>query len=153
MADRIGVLEAGRLLQLGTPREIYTRPASLAVARRLGSPPINLLPPGFLPVAAPAGTSRLGIRPEDVHLDGGHLDGGRLDASRGDVGGTPATIEQVEALGAETVVLLRAGELRLHALVAGETALRPGAATALRVPPEAVLFFAADGRAVARSPR
>ena len=137
MADRIGVLEAGRLLQLGTPREIYTRPKSLAVARRLGSPPINLVPPGFLPIPAPAGADRLGIRPEDVHLDGT---------------GTPARIEQVEALGAETVVLLRAGETLLHALVAGETSLRPGDPAALRVAPEAVLFFAADGKALAGDP-
>ena len=55
MADRIGVLEAGRLLQVGLPREIYDRPASINVARRLGSPQINLLPVGALPgLAAPA---------------------------------------------------------------------------------------------------
>ena len=51
MADRIGVIEEGRLLQLASPREIYTRPADVAVARRLGSPPINLLPMGALPRA------------------------------------------------------------------------------------------------------
>ena len=56
MADRIGILEAGRLIQIGTPREIYESPANLHVAARLGQPTINLIPPGLLPgAAAPAG--------------------------------------------------------------------------------------------------
>ncbi len=44
MADRIVVLSAGRILQTGTPREIYERPRSPVVARQLGQPAINLLP-------------------------------------------------------------------------------------------------------------
>ena len=57
MADRIGILAEGRLVQIGTPREIYTEPANLHVAARLGQPAINLLPAGLLPDAdAPAGT-------------------------------------------------------------------------------------------------
>ena len=52
MADRIGVIEDGRLLQLASPREVYAGPPARRVARRLGSPPINLLPMGALPAAA-----------------------------------------------------------------------------------------------------
>ena len=44
MADRIGILADGELVQIGTPREIYTEPANLHVAARLGQPAINLLP-------------------------------------------------------------------------------------------------------------
>src|SRR5438045_5861717 len=44
MADRIVVLSAGRILQTGTPREIYERPTSPVVALQLGQPAINLLP-------------------------------------------------------------------------------------------------------------
>jgi len=44
MASRIGVIEAGRLLQIGTPREIYENPINAHVAARLGQPAINLLP-------------------------------------------------------------------------------------------------------------
>ena len=51
MADRIGILAEGRLVQIGTPREIYTAPANLHVAARLGQPAINLLPRGLLPDA------------------------------------------------------------------------------------------------------
>ena len=55
LADRIGVLEDGRLLQLGSPREIYEPPGQRRVARRLGSPPINLVPVEALPAPhAPA---------------------------------------------------------------------------------------------------
>ena len=49
MADRIGILADGRLVQIGTPREIYTEPANLHVAARLGQPAINLLPPACCP--------------------------------------------------------------------------------------------------------
>src|SRR5258708_39959941 len=50
MASRIGILERGCLVQVGTPQEIYERPASMYVAGRLGTPPINFLPVGALPV-------------------------------------------------------------------------------------------------------
>ncbi|MGY4451024.1 multiple sugar transport system ATP-binding protein [Bradyrhizobium sp. i1.3.1] len=46
MASRIGVMEAGRLMQIGTPREIYENPVNAYVAARLGQPMINLLPAG-----------------------------------------------------------------------------------------------------------
>src|SRR6266702_6028711 len=71
LADRIGILERGRIVQMGTPREVYGNPASLSAAQRLGSPPINLLPPAlFDPAAMPAGTSTVAIRPEDIVLHG-----------------------------------------------------------------------------------
>ena len=49
MADRIGVMEPGRLVQVGAPRDIYENPQSIYVAQRLGQPQINLLPAGLLP--------------------------------------------------------------------------------------------------------
>ncbi len=68
MADRIGILSDGHLVQIGTPREIYTNPANLHVAARLGQPHINLLPADLLPGPdAPAGTRTIGARTE--HLD------------------------------------------------------------------------------------
>jgi multiple sugar transport system ATP-binding protein len=134
MADRIGVVEAGRLLQLAAPREVYERPASVAVARRLGSPPINFVPPAVLP-GVPAAAKTVGVRPEDVTLG---------------AEGVEARIEQVEPLGAETVVLLQLpGGARLHALMPGLARVEPGAATHVAVRPRAMLFFAADGRRLA----
>jgi len=69
MADRIGILAEGRLVQIGTPREIYSNPANLHVAARLGQPHINLLPDGVLPGAkAPAGTQTVGARTEHIEI-------------------------------------------------------------------------------------
>src|SRR4029453_7018242 len=63
MADRIGILADGKLVQIGTPREIYTNPANLHVAARLGQPHINLLPADLLPGGqAPSGTRTVGAR-------------------------------------------------------------------------------------------
>src|ERR1700745_3869774 len=77
MASRIGVIRDGRLLQLGSPREIYENPADSYVASRIGAPPINFLPARLVPeVALPAGTEMLGIRTE--HLQIGKCNGGRL---------------------------------------------------------------------------
>jgi multiple sugar transport system ATP-binding protein len=134
MADRIGVIEDGRLLQLASPREVYGRPANTAVARRLGSPPINLLPLGVLPASAPGAAATVGVRPEDVDLG---------------VHGIEARIEQVEPVGAETVVLLQLPGARLHALMPGLARVEAGASTRVAVAPEAMLFFAADGRRLA----
>ena len=58
LATRIGVLDQGRLVQIGTPREIYERPANTYVATRLGSPGINLLPRALFPDARGAGRRR-----------------------------------------------------------------------------------------------
>ena len=139
LADRIGVLSAGRLIQLAAPKTMYTQPASIYVAQRLGSPPLNLVPATlaelFLPaLSLPAGTAQIGVRPEDVRLGQGTLTG---------------TVVQVEHLGAETVVLLDIAGQTLHALAdpsAQEGArldagLRPGAQIALSSPPQAALFF------------
>lgn len=79
MADRIGVVEAGRLVQLGTPRDIYRDPSSTYVATRLGSPAINLLPRDHFPdLALPDQAVTLGIRPEHIavrHAQGRTPDG------------------------------------------------------------------------------
>ena len=85
MADRIVVLSEGRILQTGTPREIYERPASPVVALQLGQPAINLLPvrreggqwraadgtPLLRAEASGPDERLLGVRPEHVALLGG----------------------------------------------------------------------------------
>ena len=74
LANRIGVLECGVLVQLGTPQQVYEAPVSAHVAARLGSPRINLLPRAALPgVAAPSRTATVGVRAEHVRL---HRNGG-----------------------------------------------------------------------------
>jgi len=134
MADRIGVLEAGELLQLGPPREIYDRPRDVRVARRLGSPAINLLPADRMAELVPrAGVAKIGIRPEDIRLGRGAFD---------------ARVRQIEPLGADTVVLLDFRDARLHALCSGRNGLRTGQEVAFDLARERLLFFDARGRLV-----
>jgi len=73
LADRLVVMNGGRIEQVGKPIELYDRPASLFVAGFIGSPPMNLLPVEALQAVAggtmpdlPAGTDIIGIRPDQV---------------------------------------------------------------------------------------
>ena len=65
MATHVGVLDEGRLVQFGSPREIYEDPVSLYVASRLGLPRINALPAGLFG-GAPSGAATIGLRPEHI---------------------------------------------------------------------------------------
>jgi multiple sugar transport system ATP-binding protein len=69
LADRVGTLESGRLLQVGTPQSVYTDPASMRVAQRLGSPAINIVPSAWFGAESPTTAHWVGVRPEDVVFD------------------------------------------------------------------------------------
>ena len=103
LADRLVVLNAGRIEQVGTPIELYEKPATTFVATFIGSPSMNLLPkeassPWSLKpeTAIPAGAATLGIRPEDLHLAQDHA----LD----EVFRTDVKVAAVELVGAESYV-------------------------------------------------
>ncbi|WP_422367171.1 ABC transporter ATP-binding protein [Pelagibius sp.] len=69
MANRIGVIDQGRLIQVGAPREIYEDPRNVYVATRLGQPAINLIPRDLIPAGtAPAGTATIGARTEHIRI-------------------------------------------------------------------------------------
>src|SRR5438034_7717873 len=85
MASRIGVIEGGVLLQIGTPRQIYENPVNAHVAARLGQPAINLLPAKLF-AGAPYAATTVGARTE-------HLSIAR------DGGGVVATVKRIEHLG------------------------------------------------------
>ncbi len=69
LATRIGVLDHGRLVQLGTPQQVYEDPVSVSVASRLGLPRINLVPrAAFSNLAAPEKVQTLAVRAEHVQL-------------------------------------------------------------------------------------
>ena len=88
LADKIGVLKEGHLVQIGTPQEIYENPNSIYVSQRLGSPKINILPGTLLGMND---VPTFGIRPENITIGNG-------DHS--------AKIISIENLGSETVVAL-----------------------------------------------
>ncbi len=134
LADRIGVLSAGELVQIAAPRDVYERPSNIYAALRLGSPQINLLPAGSLGVTdGPGGTITIGVRPEDIVLGSG---------------GVAAKVLTVEHLGVESVALIEAEDHHIHALLGARTALRSGDAVTVSVRPGGALFFAEGGARV-----
>jgi multiple sugar transport system ATP-binding protein len=68
LADRIAILEAGQIQQVGTPERIYRAPESIHVAQRLGSPRINVLPAEWFAQQHPRSVTSVAIRPEDVQV-------------------------------------------------------------------------------------
>ncbi len=88
LADKIGVLKEGHLVQIGTPEEIYENPNSIYVSQRLGSPKINILPGNLLGMND---VPTFGIRPENIKIGNGNHS---------------AKIISIENLGSETVVAL-----------------------------------------------
>jgi multiple sugar transport system ATP-binding protein len=142
MADRIVVLSEGQILQQGTPREIYERPASPVVALQLGQPRINLLrvrrevgqwlaADGTPLLAAESGgpTDRiLGIRPEDIVLCAG-------------TEMPDAAVRVVEYIGPTTTLLVDWAGERVHVVVPRRTELRPGDRVRLRIDPSRVVSF------------
>jgi sn-glycerol 3-phosphate transport system ATP-binding protein len=153
LGDRLVVMHEGRAAQVGTPMEVWSRPADTYVASFIGSPAMNLLPASlaeggaaarladgtvwrFADGARPGGEGRdviVGIRPEHLVPNGAE--------------GLALAVELAEPLGSETVV---------HGRLADGTALTarvPGAVVAdsLRVAPEAAalhVFDAATGRRI-----
>jgi multiple sugar transport system ATP-binding protein len=148
MADRIAVMNEGRIEQLGEPLELYDRPANLFVAQFIGSPAMNVFDGVFkgnavegLGARWPATTKaaegqgvKYGIRPE--HLEFG-------------AAGIPGEIEVVEPMGAETEVLVKVGAQTFTVMTHGRPTFGPG--EKIRLAPQAAhahLFDASSGRRI-----
>ncbi|TIX61332.1 MAG: ABC transporter ATP-binding protein [Mesorhizobium sp.] len=133
MADRIGILAEGVLVQIGTPRAIYSEPANLHVAARLGQPAINLLPAGLLPDGgAPTGTRTIGARTEHLSIEkaaNGHADG---------------VVDWVEHLGDQNHLHVTVGTRKLVTLTDPDTALEKGDRVTIRY--RSPLYFGSDGQ-------
>ena len=144
MGDRIGVLNRGRLEQVGTPREIYSNPHNLFVAAFVGSPAINLLPgrlSGGQVVLAPktfelplGGTSKasegdytFGVRPEDVMVEAGAP--------------VEAKVHDIENHGIEKILTLRASELLIRATVPARVNVKVEETVQFGWRPDKVLVF------------
>jgi len=146
LADRIAVFMEGRIVQVGTPREIFGAPATVAVAGFIGTPPMNLLPGSWqggvvsvgrahLPVAEATGDARpvtLGVRPGDIRLV---------------EGGIPVIVERVEDLGDSSIISFLDDEGRLVKMKNDRPpTVQEGERVTLGFEPEAAhLFDAATG--------
>ena len=142
MGDKVGVLNKGKLVQVGTPWQIYNRPRDLFVASFVGSPSMNLLP-GLVsgqacslfggaqvmqvPVMTGVSALTVGIRAEDVAVVPD--------------GPVQAVIHDVENHGVEKIVTLRAGDLLLKATVPSQMPTLVEQPVAFRIDPDKAHFF------------
>jgi len=141
LGERIGVMSAGKLLQLGPPQEIYRRPANVFVAGFIGSPPMNLLSASatggrvhagdlVLEVSgAPDGELVVGVRPEALRLMTGATEEQAMQVR----------VEVVELLGHETIVY---GSIRGHRVATAST----GAGIPSLPPDRAIVIARLDAR-------
>lgn len=160
LADQLVVMNAGRVLQIGYPEEVYLHPNSVFVAGFIGSPGMNFLP-GRLDKEAwqivsdcfefPLPTSLrsqltnvpdraevvLGIRPEDVHVDLAPMP----DA-------LPASVYISEALGKETLLTLICGSNRVKAIVGAMVRLEIGVAVWMKFTPSGLRIFDVETEAL-----
>jgi multiple sugar transport system ATP-binding protein len=136
MADRIGVMSEGVLIQLGTPREIYEQPNSTYVAGRLGTPAINLIPAELLGSDTVAPYVRtVGLRTEHIRI------------SSPDRPGPLARVHWVEHLGDQNHVHLK---LATHSLVTLADPAQPlSAGDQVSLEFTEPLYFDHDGKRIA----
>lgn len=142
MADRIGILEAGQLRQVGTAQQIYENPSSIYVAQRLGSPAINLLPSAWFRDAVPSGAALIAIRPEDVRVVGAE------DAQRENV--FPCRVDECSLLKHELVVEHQGQEIFASTLLEHQYA--SGDVVHLEFPLARCLYFTDEGRRLKSNP-
>jgi len=150
MADRVAVMQAGRILQLGTPEDIYANPVDLRVATFIGSPRINTLPAeagadGMVRVAglpiglrAQPGALTFAIRPEDCRLA---ETGIPVETTGAEFLGESLLLHGLHAPTNSPVILRLAPEAPRP---------RPGTAVHIGFDPARALLFDAAGQRIAR---
>jgi multiple sugar transport system ATP-binding protein len=126
MATHVGVLDKGRLVQFGSPREIYENPVSVYAASRLGQPRINVLPADVF-AGAPARAVQIGLRPEQI-LQGE---------------GEDSFVQRVEHLGDQTRLHLTFRTQNLITVTEAHTTLKEGDIVKIR--PNKPFYFDATG--------
>jgi multiple sugar transport system ATP-binding protein len=130
MATHVGVLDNGRLVQFGTPREIYEDPVSIYAATRLGQPRINVLPADVFG-GAPTSATFIGLRPEQI--------------AQGE--GEDSFVDRVEHLGDQTRLHLKFKSHDLITVTDAHTALTHG--DVIKIQPRNPFYFDAAGARLA----
>ncbi len=112
LADRIVVLQAGHVEQVGTPMELYEKPGNTFVAGFIGSPKMNFV------TGAPADRAKcktLGIRPEHLDID-----------TKTSAGAIPGVVEYAEILGSDSFLYVATDHGMITARENGRTAINKG---------------------------
>jgi multiple sugar transport system ATP-binding protein len=145
LADRVAVMQEGRIVQYARPMEIYQQPASTFVAGFIGNPPMNLMKTqrngdggvklGNWPFTPPAqGDILLGVRAEDLEVVEA---GAAMDA----------TVRVVEPLGPSQLVTVEIDGQMARVEIGNERKVSPGERFGLRPKAESLRWFSADGGA------
>jgi len=144
LADKIVVLRAGRIEQVGTPQALYEAPANVFVAGFIGSPRMNFIPAAIARMATalaarvPAQAQQVGIRPEHW-----------LPAAAED--GLAVLVKGTEYLGAQRLLHgLLADGTRVEVLIEGERAVQAGETMYLTTQPERLHAFDANEQRIAQ---
>ena len=147
LADRIVVLRAGKVEQVGAPLELYNRPANVFVAGFIGSPRMNFFPAELLRQSAapallavlPEGAHTVGLRPEHVELH--------------EAGAVAYQVQQVEQMGSSSLMRGRLGAsqqagtaTQFDVVCNGQTSVTAGQTVRLSMPPDCLHFFDAEGQ-------
>jgi ABC-type sugar transport system ATPase subunit len=132
MSDRVVLFNEGRIQQVGTPEDIYRKPANVYVATFLGAPPMNIVPAAEAKrcglFASTAEDVLVGVRPEDVRVGAGR----------------DASVVLTEPVGSHTILTLDVAGASLRAVVPGTWT--GGSSCKVEAPPAAVhVFDAATG--------
>ena len=133
LADRIVVLNDGRIEQIGTPMELYNNPDNLFVAGFIGSPGMNFMDAAAMGIG---GATTIGVRPEHIILSP-------------QAGDWPGTVEHTEHLGADTNIYVqtaRAGRITVRLF--GEMHHEPGSSVWLTPMPGRVYRFDDTGTVI-----
>lgn len=137
LGDRVGVISDGHLQQIGTPQDIYRRPANRFVATFIGSPGMNILPvPGRKRIEG-------GIRPEHIQITPKVTGASRKAGSASSAG----TVMLLEMAGSETYVHLDYDDRPLLARVPADVQLRLGQKVGVVLPEKYMYQFDADSGA------
>ncbi len=140
MADRIVVLNEGRVEQTGEPMELYHRPASEFVAGFIGSPSMNFLEPGescLESCTIHPDARKVGIRPEHIEI------------RTAEKGGSDMAVEVKEQLGGESYLYLKSNSgQRLVVKTDGDNTAKPGDTLGITIPPHRLHQFADGGKAL-----
>jgi multiple sugar transport system ATP-binding protein len=141
LADRVVVLRDGQIEQVGTPLELYDKPANQFVAQFIGTPQMNVVTAaeftqiGHIPGLAAPNDGFIGLRPENISL---------LPAEQGQF---QAKVDLVEALGAETLIYVTTARgTQLVARQTTRTHLTLGDSVGVEIDAENAHFFDAQGR-------
>jgi len=142
LADRIVVLDAGHIAQVGRPRDLYENPSNLFVAQFIGSPQMNIIEASAtgLRFAAPTEAKHLGIRPEHISVSAagtGHADG---------------VVDVIEYLGSDTFVILECSGLgRLTVRLAEDAQIELGEQCGISFQTERIHFFDQEGKSLSKN--